>query len=179
MSKTHQGYPRHAHIGQRSSSYKGQECTKHVVYLFGNIVYQSLHWNHTRIKNVQNMLCIYLEILIIKVCIETYEKLIFYAFKTMGELFSQILYLTNKIPFWMCLVGHVIKSHKARRFDHVTTRFISPYTSKNGILFVIFPFETNLNFSRRQIWLSILGCLGDLDNASLSIESTKKSSPYF
>ena len=53
------------------------------------------------------MLCIYLEILIIKVCIETYEKLIFYAFKTMGELFSQIIYLTNKISFWMCLVGHV------------------------------------------------------------------------
>ena len=29
-----------------------------------------------------------------------------------------------------------------------------------------FPFETNLNFSRRLIRLSILGCLGDPDNAS-------------
>ena len=36
------------------------------------------------------------------------------------------------------------------------------YTSKIGILFVIFPFEANLNFSRRQMRLSILGCLGDL-----------------
>ena len=33
--------------------------------------------------------------------------------------------ITNKIPFGLY-----------RRFDHVTTRFISPYTSKNGILFV-------------------------------------------
>ena len=54
------------------------------------------------------------------------------------------------------------------RFDHVTTRFISLYTSKNGIAFVIFLFKDNLDFSRRQIRLSILGCLGDLDNASIS-----------
>ena len=65
------------------------------------------------------------------------------------------------------------------RFDHVTTRFISPYTSKNSILFVIFPFETNLNFLGRQIRLSILGCLGDLDNASLSKWRYEKSSPDF
>ena len=53
------------------------------------------------------------------------------------------------------MVGHMTKSQKARKI------------SKNGILFVIFPFETNLNFSRS---LSILGCLqvGDLDKASFS-----------
>ena len=50
--------------------------------------------------------------------------------------------LTNKIPFVdvygdINLVGHEIKSYKGLygRFDHVTT--------KNGILFVIFPFDTN------------------------------------
>ena len=59
------------------------------------------------------------------------------------------------------------------------TRFISPYTSKNGILFVIFSFEANLNFSRRQIRLSILGCLGDLDNASLSKWRYKKKFTWF
>ena len=60
-------------------------------------------------------------------------------------------YLTNKIPFLdvygdINLVGHVIKPNKARRFNHVTTRFTSPYTYKNGILFAIFQFETNLTF---------------------------------
>ena len=54
-------------------------------------------------------------------------------------------YLTNKIPFLnvygdINLVGHVIKIHY-ERFDHVTTRFIYLYTSKNGILFGIFPFK--------------------------------------
>ena len=34
-------------------------------------------------------------------------------------------------------------------FDHVKTRLTSPYTSKNGILFVIIQFETNSKFSRR------------------------------
>ena len=48
------------------------------------------------------------------------------------------------------------------------TKFISPYTPKNGILFVTIPFEPNLIFSRRQIRLSMLDCIGDLDNASLS-----------
>ena len=58
--------------------------------------------------------------------------------------------------------------------DQIPTRFISPYTPINGILFVIFPFETNFNFLRRQIRLSILGCLGDLNNASLSNWRHKK-----
>ena len=57
--------------------------------------------------------------------------------------------------------------------------FRYPYTSKNGILFVIFPFETNLNFSRHQIRLSILSCLGDLDNASLSKWRHEKKFTWF
>ena len=36
-----------------------------------------------------------------------------------------------------------------------------------------FPFETNLNFSRRLIRLSILGCLGDPDNASKWLHEKK------
>ena len=36
-------------------------------------------------------------------------------------------------------------------FDHMATRFISPKTSKNSIIFVKFPFETNL-----LIWLNWL-----------------------
>ena len=75
------------------------------------------------------------------------------------------------------MAGHVIIFGLYGRFDHVTTRFKSPYTFKNGILIVILPFETNLNFSRRQKRLSILGCLGDLNNASLSKWRYKKNSP--
>ena len=78
------------------------------------------------------------------------------------------------------MAGQVIIFGLYGRFDHVTTRFISPYTFKNGILIVILPFETNLNFSRRQKRLSILGnapWLGDLNNASLSKWRYKKSSP--
>ena len=33
-----------------------------------------------------------------------------------------------------------------RKFDQVTTKFISPYTSKNRTLFVIFLFESNSKF---------------------------------
>ena len=65
------------------------------------------------------------------------------------------------------------------RFDHVTIRFISSYTSRNGILFVMFPFDTNLTFSRRQIRFSILGCLGDLDNTSLSKWLYEKKFTWF
>ena len=92
------------------------------------------------------------------------------------------IYLTNKIPFLdvygdINLVGHVIKSHKALRA--LWKICVSPYTSKNGcvyLIFLLFPFEANLNFSRsrHQIRLSILACLGDLDNASLSKWRYKK-----
>ena len=78
-------------------------------------------------------------------------------------------FLTFKIPFLdayclINLVGYVNKYHKNR----LTTRFIASDISKNGILFVILPFETNLNFSGCQIQISLLGCLSDLVNASLS-----------
>ena len=63
------------------------------------------------------------------------------------------------------LVGHVIKNKPDL---YLQTQ------PKNGILFVIFPFETNFNFLRRQIRLSIIGCLGDLNNASLSEWRHKK-----
>ena len=67
-----------------------------------------------------------------------------------------------------------ICSYQIPSFDHVTIRFISPYTSKNGILFVIFSFEIYYNFSKMQKMLSILGCLGDLDNVLLSKWRYKK-----
>ena len=86
------------------------------------------------------------------------------------KLCISILFNKYNIIFGCLLVGHVIQFQNAQeiygRFDYVTTRFLSPQRSKSGILFVIFLLETNLNFSRRLIRFSILGC--DLDNASLA-----------
>ena len=62
------------------------------------------------------------------------------------------------------LVGHLIISHKARRF---------------GILSVIFSFETNLNFSRRQIRPSIFSLDVELDNSSISKWRYKKAHLIF
>ena len=43
--------------------------------------------------------------------------------------------IRNKIPFLEILIW-LTREGLYGRFDHVTTIFISPYTSKNGILFV-------------------------------------------
>ena len=96
-------------------------------------------------------------------------------------------FLTNKSPFLdvygvINLVGIVIKSHKVQQAvwkiwscDNQINILIH---NQNYIFFVIFPFETNLNFSRRQIRLIILGCLGDIDNPSLQ-DGDKKNHLIF
>ena len=65
------------------------------------------------------------------------------AYLSAESKFPDVLghYLTDKIPFldvygYINLFGHVITIHY-ERFEHVTTRFIYLYTSKNGILFGI------------------------------------------
>ena len=105
------------------------------------------------------------------------------GYNNFSSIFMTLLLFKGRIMYYIRWTLRMAKIRRVYgRFDHVTTRFKSPYISKNGILFVIFPFDTNLNFSWRQIRLSILGCLGDVDNTSLSkwlYEKSKLLDTYY